>query len=185
MPTLPDVSLQPAFFASQAIIADGQITAYSSEWHVYHRDSLTSVATAATQTEALELADAAIHELAAMMRARAPAEVAQDPFLRAPGPLPQLVPPAQARQEYPTSPEEALAPVTAGTNWRHRYSIRANPEAKVGEMVSVSFRLPENVRDALVLRTAKLKELGDPGIETPTDALQDAVVCWLLMEGVI
>ena len=78
-----------------------------------------------------------------------------------------------------------MGPTTDASNWRHRYSIRANPEAKVGEMVTVSFRIPQNVKDALEARAAWLKEAGDPGIENTTDAMQDAAVCWLLMEGVI
>lgn len=182
MPTLPDVSTQPSFFPSQAIIENGEIVGYSAAWVVYHRDTLTPMGQASTRDEALELADAAIAKMAELRAPQPPAD--PDPFHMEP----QLAEPLQAQgsaavaADRPSALEEQL---TAISNFRHRYSIRANPEARTGEMVSVSFRLPENVRDALVARAGVLKAAGDPGIETPTDALQDAVVCWLLMEGVI
>ena len=71
MPTLPDVSMQPSFFPSQAVIENGEIVRYTAEWHVYHRDTLTSIAEAPNQTLALELCDAAIQKMAEL---RAPAD---------------------------------------------------------------------------------------------------------------
>jgi hypothetical protein len=172
MPTLPDVSMQPSFFPSQAVIENGEIVRYAATWIVYHRDTLTPMGEAPTRDEALELCDAAIAKMAEL---RAPA----DPFHVEP----LAAEPAQA-QASPASPE-IQNPDSGISNWRHRYSIRANPGAKAGEMVTCSFRVPQNVKDALETRAAQLKELGDPGSESVTDALQDAVVCWLLMEGVI
>jgi hypothetical protein len=181
MSTLPDLSTQAAFFASQAIIEGGQVTGYSAEWWVYHRDTLNAVASAPTHEAALELCDAAIAKMAE---------------LRAPEP-----PPDPLAQEFPATPEEAFAPLpeaepqaqgsaaalpetTAASNFRHRYSLRANPEAKVGPLVTISFRVPETVKEAFESRIAALVEAGDPGIESLTDAMQDAAVAWLLMEGV-
>lgn len=48
-----------------------------------------------------------------------------------------------------------------------------------GETVSRSFRLPVAVDALLSAEVAK----GKPGIESRTDALQDAVVVWLMLEG--
>ena len=178
MPTLPDVSMQPSFFPSQAVIENGEIVAYTAEWHVYHRDTLTSIAEAPNQTLALELCDAAIQKMAEL---RAPQPIVVDPL--------QVSPPAGEESGTQAPPQAEGVGPPVGTfpveQWRHRYSIRANPEAKVGEMVTVSFRIPQNVKDALEARAAWLKEAGDPGIENTTDAMQDAAVCWLLMEGVI
>jgi hypothetical protein len=172
MPTLPDVSTQPSFFPSQAVIENGEIVGYSPAWTVYHRDTLTPMGQAPTRDEALELADAAIAKMAEL-RAPAPVVTELDPPL------------VIAEAGDVLGPGPAGPGPTETSNWRHRYSIRANPGAKVGDMVTVSFRVPSNVKAALEERATKLKELGDPGIENVTDALQDATVCWLLMEGVI
>jgi hypothetical protein len=62
---------------------------------------------------------------------------------------------------------------------RRRYTAKAFP-SMAGDTVSRSFRLPVAV-DALL--TAEI-EKGKPGIASRTDALQDAVVVWLMLEGV-
>ena len=51
-------------------------------------------------------------------------------------------------------------------------------------MVTLSFRLPEPVRDLFLAQVTALVAEGDSGIENQTDALQDAVVKWMLLEGV-
>lgn len=167
--------MQPSFFPSQAVIENGEIVRYAATWIVYHRDTLSPMGEAATRDEALELCDAAIAKMAEL---RAP-QPELDPFDPA-----QLSQPA-GEENGTQSPPQAVGVGPPVGAFRHRYSIRANPGAKAGEMVTCSFRLPQNVKDALEARAAELKEAGDPGIENVTDAMQDAVVCWLLMEGVI
>jgi hypothetical protein len=61
---------------------------------------------------------------------------------------------------------------------RRRYTVKAFP-AMAGDTVTRSFRLPRSVDDLLTAEIAK----GKPGIESRTDALQDAVVVWLMTEG--
>jgi hypothetical protein len=62
---------------------------------------------------------------------------------------------------------------------RRRYTIKDNPQAKVGKLVVISFRVPAvwaELLDAEVTR--------DPEIDNRTDAMQDALMCWLLLQGV-
>ena len=62
---------------------------------------------------------------------------------------------------------------------RRRYTLKDNPQAKVGRLRVVSFKVPESwleLLDAEVVRDAE--------IETRTDAMQDALMCWLLLQGV-
>lgn len=61
---------------------------------------------------------------------------------------------------------------------RRRYTVKSFP-AMAGETISRSFRLPVAVDALLNAEIAKQK----PGIATRTDALQDAVVCWLMIEN--
>lgn len=66
----------------------------------------------------------------------------------------------------------------------HRYSVRANPQAKGGAMVPLSFRVPKPVKDLLDERVAELvADESETAIENLSDALQDAAVKWLLIEG--
>jgi hypothetical protein len=60
---------------------------------------------------------------------------------------------------------------------RRRYTVKAFP-AMAGDTVTRSFRLPRAVDELLTAKVAEKPQ----GIESRTDALQDAVVCWLLME---
>jgi hypothetical protein len=61
-----------------------------------------------------------------------------------------------------------------------RYTSRANPKLH-GDTVTVSFRLARPVAELLELEVAK----GKDGIENRSDALQDAVVIWLMLEAMI
>jgi hypothetical protein len=65
-----------------------------------------------------------------------------------------------------------------------RYSVRANPSIADGAMATLSFRIPTSVKTLFDERVAELKddEL-EPGITNQTDAGQDAIVKWLLLEG--
>lgn len=49
-------------------------------------------------------------------------------------------------------------------------------------MSTMAFRIPSSVRKIFEERVATLKEAADPGIQNNTDALQDAVVKWVLIE---
>jgi hypothetical protein len=66
-----------------------------------------------------------------------------------------------------------------------RYSVRANPGAGGdGAMATVSFRIPKAVKEIFDERVAELKDdEAEPGIINQTDAGQDAIVKWCLMEG--
>ncbi len=65
-----------------------------------------------------------------------------------------------------------------------RYSVRANPNVANGAMVTRSFRLPKSVSELFQERVNELAaDEDEPGITNATDALQDAVVRWLLIEG--
>jgi hypothetical protein len=63
-----------------------------------------------------------------------------------------------------------------------RYNARTNPQIKSGPMVTKAFRLPQSVATLFDERVAKLIEAKDPGVQNATDALQDAVAKWLLIE---
>lgn len=63
-----------------------------------------------------------------------------------------------------------------------RYSVRANPQIKQGPMSTMAFRVPTSVRKMFEERVDKLKAADDPGIQNNTDALQDAMVKWVLIE---
>lgn len=58
---------------------------------------------------------------------------------------------------------------------RRRYTARANPQL-AGDSVLVSFRCPR-----VVVENVRAK-IGRPGIETFTDAGQDALVVWAMLE---
>jgi hypothetical protein len=65
-----------------------------------------------------------------------------------------------------------------------RYSVRANPQIKGGPMVTMSFRAPQAIRTLLEERVAELAaDETEDGVENLTDALQDAVAKWCIMEG--
>lgn len=60
---------------------------------------------------------------------------------------------------------------------RRRYTARANPGLQ-GETVPWSVRMPKAVADEVDAMIAR----GRPGIETRSDAVQDAVVVWAMLE---
>lgn len=60
---------------------------------------------------------------------------------------------------------------------RRRYTVRENP-GLAGDSVMLAFRCPKPVAASLDELVAE----GRPGIESRTDALQDAVVVWQLLE---
>jgi hypothetical protein len=49
-------------------------------------------------------------------------------------------------------------------------------------MSTMAFRVPTSVRKMFEERVDKLKAADDPGIQNNTDALQDAMVKWVLIE---
>jgi hypothetical protein len=71
-----------------------------------------------------------------------------------------------------------------GTEPRRRHTVRAHPASKVGKTVTLSFRVPSSWQDLLDNKVAELVAAGDDGIENRSDALQDALIVWLLIEGV-
>lgn len=67
---------------------------------------------------------------------------------------------------------------------KDRYSVRANPKIADGAMATISFRVPKSIKALFEERVEELK--ADPeehGIDNQTDAGQDAIVKWLLLEG--
>lgn len=62
---------------------------------------------------------------------------------------------------------------------RHRFTAKDNPQMGDDNEV-VTFRLPKTVKAELDTMVA---EGNRPGIGTRTDALQDAVGVWLLLES--
>jgi hypothetical protein len=67
---------------------------------------------------------------------------------------------------------------TAKVTDRRRYTTKSFPAMK-GETDPLSFRCPRAVVELLDAEIAKEK----PGIANRTDALQDAVVVWLMIEN--
>lgn len=59
---------------------------------------------------------------------------------------------------------------------RKRYAFKDVP----GATVTVSFRIPESASMLLADRVEKLKAAGE--LENRTEALQDALVTWLMVE---
>jgi hypothetical protein len=62
---------------------------------------------------------------------------------------------------------------------RHRFTAKENPQMGIDNVV-VTFRLPKTVLYEL---DTMVTEGNRPGIGTRTDALQDAVGVWLLLES--
>lgn len=96
----------------------------------------------------------------------------------------QVAPELIASAIYEAHIPELLAPQPRETAAPRRYSVRANPEIADGKTETLSFRVPRAVKALFDERVAELAaDENEPGIENQTDAGQDAIVKWCLMEG--
>lgn len=79
-------------------------------------------------------------------------------------------------------PELISTPAISVPPSPRRYTAREIP-GDHGPMVTISFRLPRAVKELFDERVAELKADPGSGITNQTDAGQDAITKWCLMEG--